>query len=267
MPLTVNGEEISDAELRAEEEHLRPQLRRAMADQTAEAREARVVEWARDNLIERALLRQSAQADPEPLPEGVLEGAMERNPSMSSEELEIRLRTQRLTVRLTAKLVPPKPKEISDYYREKNDEFLAPPTVRAAHILKKVDEQTDEAAALEQMQAIEAELAQGADFGEVASRSSDDSVPGGDLGFFRRGQMVPEFEAVAFALQPGQRSGIFRTQFGFHILKVIQHRPAGLRPFDEVKHAIAHYLFDQKKKRRVDQFLDSLRAKADIQGL
>src|SRR5947208_423485 len=100
MPLTVNGEEISEAELREEEARLRPQLRRAMPDETAEAREARAVEWARDSVIERVLLRQAAMADPEPLPAGMVELAQQRVPEMSREEIEIRLQTQRLTARM-----------------------------------------------------------------------------------------------------------------------------------------------------------------------
>ncbi|MEO8594143.1 MAG: peptidylprolyl isomerase [Candidatus Solibacter sp.] len=263
MPLTVNGEEITDAELRSEEAHLRPQLRRAYPRESQEAVEARIVLWARDNAIERVLLRQEAMADPEPLADGALEAASQRNQSLSPEQLEAQLRIERLTSRLTAKLAPPRPKEISEYYRRHPAEFLSPPMVRAAHILKKLDEQADPEAVLQQMQAIQAELEQGADFAEVAARVSDDSMS--DLGFFGRGQMVPEFESVAFALRPGQSSGIIRTQFGYHILTVIAHRPAGRRTFDEVKDAIAHHLFDQKKRRRIEQHLDTLRAKADIQ--
>jgi len=264
MPLTVNGEEITEADLRLEEDQLRPRLREAMPDETAAAIESRTIEWARENAIERVLLRQAAMADPEPLPDGAIEAAVTASPGVARDAIEAQLRIERYTARLTAKLVPPRPKEVSEYYRQHRDEFITPELVHAAHIVKNVDEQNSPDAILPQIQAIEAELQQGADFAEVADRLSDCPGRGGDLGFFARGQMVEEFDAVIFALTPGQRSPIFRTPFGFHIAKVIERKPAGPRALDEVKEGIEGLLYDQKKQRRIEQFLDSLRAKAEI---
>jgi len=264
MPLTVNGEEITEADLRLEEEQLRPRLREAMPGETAAAIEARTIEWARENAIERVLLRQAAMADPEALTEGALDAAANANAGVAREALEAQLRIERLTARLTAKLVPPRPKEVSEYYRQHREEFITPELIRASHIVKNVDEQNSEEAVLPQIQAIEAELNQGADFAEVADRLSDCPGRGGDLGFFARGQMVDEFDAVIFALAPGQRSPIFRTPFGFHIARVIERKPAGPRALDDMKEMIANLLFDQKKQRRIEQYIDSLRAKADI---
>ena len=266
MPLTVNGEEITDADLRLEEEQLRGQLRRAMPNETAAAIESRTIEWARENAIERVLLRQAAVADPEPLAEGALEAAVAGNPGQTREALEVQLRVERFTSRLTSKLVPPRPKEVSEYYRQRREEFTAPELIRAAHIVKNVDEQNAEEAVLPQIQAIEAELNQGADFAEVADRLSDCPGRGGDLGYFARGQMVEEFDNVIFGLQPGQRSVIFRTPFGFHIATVLDRKAAGPQPFEEVKGMIEKLLYDQKKQRRVEQYLDRLRAEADIQS-
>ena len=180
-------------------------------------------------------------------------------------QVEAQLRLERFTARLTAKLVPPRNKEISEYYRKHRDEFFTPPLVRAAHIVKNVDEQTSDEAALEQIRAIRTELEQGADFAEVADRRSDCPGRGGDLGYFPRGQMVTEFDAVVFALEPGQVSDIFRTQFGYHIAKVYDRKPEGIRPLADVSANIEALLFQQKKQRRIEQYIDSLRAKADIQ--
>jgi parvulin-like peptidyl-prolyl isomerase len=77
--------------------------------------------------------------------------------------------------------------------------------------------------------------------------------------------MVTEFDAVVFALEPGQVSDIFRTQFGYHIAKVYDRKPEGIRPLADVSGNIETLLFQQKKQRRIEQYIDSLRAKADIQ--
>ena len=280
MPLIVNGEVIDDAVIRNEEDELRPRLREAMPKEDPIVLESRTREWARENAIERVLLRQAAMSDGEPLEADELDRAVAQGrPTTAGDpacilpggrddfrmQVEAQLRLERFTARLTAKLVPPRNKEISEYYRKHRDEFFTPPLVRAAHIVKNVDEQTTDEAALEQIRGIRTELEQGADFAEVADRRSDCPGRGGDLGYFPRGQMVTEFDAVVFALEPGQVSDIFRTQFGYHIAKVYDRKPEGIRPLADVSGNIEALLFQQKKQRRIEQYIDSLRAKADIQ--
>ena len=279
MPLTVNGEAIDDAVIRNEEDELRPRLRQAMPEESAATLEARTREWARENAIERVLLRQAAMSDGEALEADVLDRAVAQSRPPAPEDagcilpggrddfrlqVEAQLRVERFTARLTAKLVPPRSKEVSEYYRKHRDEFFTPELVHAAHIVKNVDEKTTAEAALADMQAVQAELEQGGDFAEIADRRSDCPGRGGDLGYFPRGQMVDEFDAVVFAMEPGRHSEIFRTQFGYHIAKVYDRKPEGLRPLADVKGNIEALLFQQKKQRRIEQCLDSLRAKADI---
>jgi len=259
---------------------LRPRLREAMPKEDPIVLESRTREWARENAIERVLLRQAAMSDGEPLEADELDRAVAQGrPTTAGDpacilpggrddfrmQVEAQLRLERFTARLTAKLVPPRNKEISEYYRKHRDEFFTPPLVRAAHIVKNVDDQTSDEAALEQMRSIRTELVQGSDFAEVADRRSDCPGRGGDLGYFPRGQMVTEFDAVVFALEPGQVSDIFRTQFGYHIAKVYDRKPEGIRPLADVSGNIEALLFQQKKQRRIEQYIDSLRAKAEIQ--
>lgn len=280
MPLIVNGEVIDDAVIRNEEDQLRPRLREAMPEENPVVLEARTCEWARENAIERVLLRQAAMSDAEPLAAEVLDRAVAQSRPPTPEpsgcilpggrddfrlEVEAQLRLERFTARLTAKLVPPRGKEIAEYYRQHRDDFFTPGLVHAAHIVKNADEQTTGEAALEQMRGIRTELEQGGDFAELADRYSDCPGRGGDLGYFARGQMVDEFDAVVFGLEPGQFSEIFRTPFGYHIAKLHDRKPEGVRPLADVKIDIETLLFDRKKQRRIEQCIDSLRAKADIQ--
>src|ERR1700749_1976219 len=107
--------------------------------------------------------------------------------------------------------------------------------VHARHILVETE---DEA------KAIEAELKKGADFAELAKTKSKDpgAADGGDLGFFTKDQMVPEFSAVAFALEPGKISDPVKSQFGWHIIKVEEKRNRKAPDFDQVKAQIETYV-------------------------
>jgi hypothetical protein len=106
------------------------------------------------------------------------------------------------------------------------------------------------------------------DFATLAKESSEDpgSAPkGGDLGTFGRGQMVPPFEQAAFALKPGEVSGVVETPFGFHIIKVTERIPARKLAFPEVKERLKQEMVQQKRQRAQQSYLNSLRAKAKIE--
>ncbi len=280
MPLLVNGEIIADAAILEEERSIRPRLSEAMPNEPRAAIERRVKEWARENLVERAVLRQTALADPEPVPpervEELFTSVRTQSPSQSGviapvdddklrQELEVRLRVDRIMERVTSKVAPPKPKDVSDYYVKHRDRFVSPEAIHAAHIVRNIDEQTGEAAARESIEAAKAALDGGADFAAVADAQSDCPGRGGDLGFFAPGHMVEAFDRVVFALEPGQVSGIFRTEFGFHIAKVFARRPAGPQSLQDVREQIAETLLQQKREKAVEQYLDKLIASATVE--
>ena len=109
----------------------------------------------------------------------------------------------------------------------------------------------------------------GADFAELAKKHSADgsAQQGGDLNFFTKGQMVPAFDQVAFALKPGQISDIVTTQFGYHIIKVTERRAASTVPFEQVSERIKEYLTEQQKQKKAQAFIQSLKQKAKIEVL
>ena len=141
-------------------------------------------------------------------------------------------------------------------YEEASKQISSEQEVHARHILV---ESEDEA------KAVKAELDKGADFAELAKKKSKDpgSADGGDLGFFTKDQMVPEFSAAAFALEPGKISDPVKTQFGWHIIKVEEKRNRKAPDFEQVKGQIETYV---TRKAQAD-YVAKLREAAKIERM
>ena len=159
-----------------------------------------------------------------------------------------------------------------DYEKNKETMYKHPEERRASHILVKVGAETkpEEAeAAKTKAEAILARARAGEDFAKLAKETSDDTASaqdGGDLGWFGTGRMVPEFEKAAFALSEGQISDLVRSPFGFHIIKSTGSRPAGYRPFEEVRDQIRQQLSFRKGQELLSKKADELAAKLGQQA-
>lgn len=143
--------------------------------------------------------------------------------------------------------------DVQRYYNDNIAQYQTPEQVRASHILLGTAGK-DEATVRKQAEDLLQQVKGGADFAALATKFSEDEgskVNGGDLDYFGRGRMVPEFETAAFALEPGQTSELVKSQFGFHIIRVTDKKAAVTRPLDEVRTQIE----DQLKQQRVEQQL------------
>jgi peptidyl-prolyl cis-trans isomerase D len=143
--------------------------------------------------------------------------------------------------------------DVQRYYNDNIAQYQTPEQIRASHILLNTAGK-DEAAVQKQAEDLLKQVRAGADFAALAMKFSEDEgskVNGGDLDYFSRGRMVPEFETAAFGLQPGQVSDVVKSQFGFHIIKVVDKKAGVTRTFDEVRPQIEQQL----KAQRTDQQL------------
>jgi peptidyl-prolyl cis-trans isomerase C len=155
--------------------------------------------------------------------------------------------------------------EIKEFYEKNPDQFSG---VRASHILIRPDG-FDEASKKKAREATEDVLKQarsGADFAELARKHSSDgsAQQGGDLGFFTKGSMVPEFSKAAFALQPGQISDVVETQFGYHIIKVAERKDI---PMAEATEKIRQFLTEKHRDDRQQAFVAQVKGKSKIEVL
>lgn len=144
-------------------------------------------------------------------------------------------------------------KDVKDYYERHKAEMMTNQQVRASHILVKSEDEAKKI--LEQ-------LKKGADFAKIAKEKSIDTGSaknGGDLGFFSRGQMVPEFEKAAFAMKEGEVGGPIKSQFGYHIIKVTGKKEGQVVEFDKVKDLLVQKVTAEKQKEAFDSYIEGLK--------
>ena len=164
--------------------------------------------------------------------------------------------------------------EVKKFYEDNKKEFEHPELVRANHILIRTPEDADEKTVAEKKQAAEAALdrvtSKKEDFTAVAKEVSEEpgaKESGGDLDFFPKDRMVPEFANAAFAMDKGEISKEpVRTKFGWHVIKVTDRKAAGSMPFEEAQKQVTAYLEGAKRREAVRSVIDGLRSDAEVEN-
>jgi len=205
--------------------------------------------------VDRAVLALASE-----YPAGTFDEALARSQTTKS-ELERRTRVELTIEALFEKEVYARvavtEEQIRRYFDEHPDEFQVPEQVHAAQIVVK---------GLDEARRIQQQLWQGKKFGDLARRYSlsPDAKVGGDLGFFSRGQMPPAFDEVVFRLNVGQVSDVVSSEYGFHLFKLLEKRPAEKRDLGEARTEIEQKLLKDLRAQRQREYVAALRAKADI---
>ena len=247
---------------------------------------------AMDLIIEQELVRQAAQQQGIEVTAAEVDAAMAElgKPFKTPDDLTRRLEAEGFTeegyrthlsgmiaaskyldaIRVAAANVSDE--ELEAYYRDNEYRLTFPEQVRVRHILltwKPLGTPDDRAALYAQMAPILEQAREGSDFAELARQYSQDSTArdGGDTDFFQRGQMVPIFEEVAFALEPGEISDIVETPFGLHIIRLEERKEPSLLPLDEIREVLRDHVREEKMETAVDREKTRLRESADIKIL
>jgi peptidyl-prolyl cis-trans isomerase C len=211
------------------------------------------------------------------LPEDqTLEAALEREGQtleMLQEKIKTDMATRQLMENKTADVPEATEAEAREFYDSNPDQFAAPENVSASHILITFDDtDTDETKAEKKAKLEEIRqsiIAETVSFEDAASENSDcpSSAQGGSLGTFGKGRMVPAFEVAAFSQEIGEIGEIIETQFGYHIIKVSDHKEEGTVAFEDTKDQLINYLTNQKKQQAVLDYIASLRDSATIEEM
>ena len=284
----VNGENVTKGDF---ERMLKTIEARAGQPIPAERRDE-IVRGALDQLITYTLLAQESKARGIKIEDAEIEAKMgelkkqfptqdlfdkalkERGMTVESlrKDARVDLSVNKLMDNEVATLPGPSDADAKGFYEKNPDKFKEEESVRASHILIRVDEKADAATKQKARAEIDSVLKQvkaGGDFAKLAQEHSQDgsAAQGGDLNYFQKGQMVPAFDKVAFELKPGQVSDVVTTQFGYHIIKVTDHKQGRTVPYEEAQGKIKEFLTGQKKQEHADAFIEGLKKKSKIEVL
>ncbi len=285
----VNGVVITraqyDKELNVQRQRVSRQGRQISDDQMAEMKTETL-----EGLIEREVLYQESQKAGIKVTDQKVNDQVasikKRFPSeeefnkalsnMNLTEDEVRVQIQRgLAIRelidqKVASKVVITDEETRAYYDGNSQLFQQPEQVKASHILIKVEPTADDAKKAEARKKIvevQQKLKDGGDFAALAKEYSQgpSGSRGGDLGYFRRGQMVKPFEDAAFSMKPNEVSDLVETRFGYHLIKVYDKKPEQTLAYADVKDKIAQRLKQEKVEKDATQYVENLTKGAEVE--
>lgn len=237
----VNGSTITVEDFRKEADNLPPYLR--PMTETAEGKKELL-----DTMVVRQIILQEAE-----------KAGVDKSSEVAEklEDLKKRVVVEAYLRKKIEEEAKVSDAELQKFYDQNREKFKSGEQLKAAHILVKAEKEAQD---------ILAQLKKGGSFEELAKKHSKDTTAakGGDLGWFGKGSMVPEFEKAAFALKEGELSGVVKTQFGYHIIKATGKRPAGKRPFAEVKEQIKGALLSNKQGEIFQKMKEDMKKSAKI---
>jgi len=287
----VNGVEISNERFNAfYQEYRRPHAINVAGRGDHLDKLTQLRREAMDLMVEQELIRQAAEAEGIEVTGEEIDAALAEvsEPFETPEEFSRRLQSEGFTPDsyrehvarmiaaakyldgIRARVAMVGDEELEAYYRDNEVRLTLPEQVRVRHILltwKPMGTTDDRAAIRQQMVPILEKARNGEDFAALAQEYSDDSATagnGGDTGLFHSGQMVPAFEAVAFALQPGEVSDPVETAFGVHILRLEERQGARLLPLDEVREQLREHIRGEKMEAAIKQETERLRQEGEV---
>ncbi len=280
MALQVNGETISNADIREQMAYIRSQL-------DSEGREASLEDrlqlrtQAVDDLIERVVMMQEARrlglapaaaeiettaAQLAPRAGGVSGCRAGADVNKLRSEAERRLLLDGLLEYCWRKTPEPSPGEIRKYYQANRESFQMPEMVHAWHLVRNFDGR-DRETELRRVSTLRERVSAGEDFATLARTESDCPENDGNLGWFPRGVMVEEFDDVIFAAEPVMLTEVFESRFGAHVALVRGRRPAGVPSLEELAETITVRLRRQKLDREIGRLVERLISQADIREI
>ena len=283
MPLLVNGQEIDDTIIDQEFSAIKAHYE-SMGSMSCCERDEEFKEYARNNIIFRAILTQEAQKAIDEPSSKEIDKAFEElkkdnggdnqfyaNMGLTPEQdelirndLALNIQVESFKDRIFAQLPKPTNQDSLEYYSKNKAQFKDEDEVRASHIFKSVREVEKREDVFNELCIIRDKLMKGADFYEIAKDFSDKPQDEIDLGFYKRGELMDEFEIITFSMKVGEVSPVFNTPHGFHLAKVTERKTGEIKPYEDVEDIINQELAAIMKDSKLKEVVDKLKEASDV---
>jgi parvulin-like peptidyl-prolyl isomerase len=284
MALIINGEEIDDEVIESEFRNVKGHYERLLQVACCE-RDQEFRGYAKDNLISRVLLNQEAKRRLPAVADEDISSRLEKLIDEAGGETQFYLNIgmpykDEAVVRenvaggvrldkMLAEVYSPEPdfsdKDLHAYYESHQELYLTDEEIRAAHITKGMQGAKSRADVYDAMRKLRRQLLDGADFMTLAEQERTEAQQQIDLGWFKRGEFMEEFETIAFSMNEGEISPVFSTQLGFHLCTILGRKPPQPKPFEEVKDAIRQRMLDEHRDEKFNRLIEELKSSASIQ--
>jgi parvulin-like peptidyl-prolyl isomerase len=284
MALIINGEEIDEEIIEAEFRQIKSHYERTLQVACCE-RDPEFRGYAKDQITSRMLLNQeslkripivSDEAVTARLQKLIAEaggedefymniGLLSKDEAVVRENIAGGVRLDQMLAEVYAPEPNPSDEEAKAWYEAHLSLFMTDEQVSASHITKSLAGAKSRSEVYAQMRELRQKLLAGADFAALAEENRLDDEQQIDLGWFKRGEFMEEFEAIAFSMNDGEISPVFTTQLGFHICTVTGRRPPEPKPFEEVKEAVINRILDEYRDTKFNAFIAELKAGATIE--
>jgi parvulin-like peptidyl-prolyl isomerase len=284
MALIINGEHIDDEIIEAEFREIKGYHERTLQVSCCE-RDPEFRGMAKDNISSRVLLNQEGKRRYPVISEAETDERLAKLIEEAGGEVEFFLKIGlpvkdkemirenlaggvRLGLLLHEKSHPePQPDEkmLIEAYEKGIQHYMTEEQIRAAHVTKSLQGAKSRSEVYEVMRKVREQLLEGADFMAVAEEHRAAAEQQIDLGWFKRGEFMEEFETIAFSLRIGEISPVFVTQLGFHVCTVLDRRPSVPLPFEEVRELVARRVLETHRDQKFNELVDGLKAAASIE--
>ncbi|MBV6498632.1 MAG: Chaperone SurA [Prosthecobacter sp.] len=284
MALIINGEEVDDEVIESEFRNVKGHYERLLQVACCE-RDPEFRGYAKDNIISRVLLNQESLKRIPEVDEAAITARLEKLIEEAGGETEFYMRIgmpykdEKVVrenvaggVRLDQMLAQvygaepePTEAEMRAFYERNLASYMSEEMIHAAHITKGLQGARSRQEIFNLMRQIRQELLAGEDFMKLAEQHRADDQQMIDLGWFKRGEFMEEFETIAFSMRENEISPVFTTQLGFHVCTVLERKPSEPLPFELVKDAVRQRMIEEFKDARFNEFIEQLKAAADIQ--
>jgi parvulin-like peptidyl-prolyl isomerase len=284
MALIINGEEIDEEIIEEEFRGIKGHYERTLQVSCCE-RDPEFRTMAKDNLSSRALLQQEAKRRfPEVSDEDVQErlgklieqaggednfylniGLPLKDPTMIRDNVAGGVRLDRMLAEVYLPEPVPTDAEMRAWYDANIKLFLTPEEIRASHISIGLAGAKSRMEVYNQMRELRTQAQNGADFDALGAEHNTNKELSADLGWFKRGEFMEEFEAIAFSMAVGEISPVFTTHMGFHICKLVERKGGEPLPFEDVKDIIRQRILEEYRDKKFNAYVDELKAKAKIE--